>query len=269
MPAPMLIGAGIQAAAGIAQTVSGIINAARTKKLAKELERTRPQYQISQLAKDDLSLTESELANGGLSARAETAYNNLNNQQFATSLNAILKGGGSVNNVADVYGGNQEGASRLALLNDQMRLAKIQNVLKVRDMYRDEQGKEFEFNDWRPWADKSQANAAARQQAQNQIWGGINSIAGAGMNYFGGKAQEQQYDKYFGNGGGQVESMPNGQQMWDDWKRQQIADNSAQGNYTLPQKFSTQGQNSFYIPPSSGMSDYQNQGLYNYLHRGR
>ncbi len=197
---PDIVSAGIGAAAGLAQTVSGIINSAKAKKIAKELEKSRPKYEISQLAEDDLALAESELAGGGMSARAESAYNNLNNQQFSSSLGAILRGGGSVNNVADIYGEGQEGRQRLALLNDQMRLQQIKNVMSVRDMYRDEQDKSFEFNEWAPWADKSQANAAAREKAQNQIWGGIGTVANAGINYFGGKAQEKVYDKYFGGG---------------------------------------------------------------------
>lgn len=198
MPIPLVAGAAVQAGVGAAQTVAGIINSAKTKKIAAELERNRPDYEISELAKQDLDLAESEASIGGLSSRAETAYNNLNNQQFSSSLGALLRGGGSVNNVADIFGENEEGRTRLALLSDQMRLSKIDRLMKTRDMYRDEQGKEFEFNEWRPWADKSQANSAARQQTQNQIWDGIGTVANSGMNYLGAKYNEGQYDKYFG-----------------------------------------------------------------------
>lgn len=205
---PDLVSGGIEAAAGLAQLVAGAVNAHKTKKIAKELERTRPKYNISQLAKDDLSLAESEASNGGFSASAETAYNNLNNQQFSSLLDAILKGGGSVNNVSEVYGNGEEGRQRLALLSDQMRLAKINNLMKVRDMYRGEQDKEFQINQFAPYRDKVEANNNARTQAQNQLWGGIGTVADAGMNYFGGKYQENQYDDYFGGQPQPVNTTP-------------------------------------------------------------
>lgn len=193
MPDPISTGIGV--AANVAQMVTGAINAAKTKKIAAELERNRPEYEISDLAQQDLDLAESEV--GGLSSRAETAYNNLNNQQFASSLGAILRGGGSVNNVAELYGNNQEGRTRLALLNDQMRVQQIGNLMKTRQMMRDEQDKEWQVNDFSPWKDKQVANAAARQQAQNQLWGGIGGIANAGMNFAAGAYDQKQYDKYF------------------------------------------------------------------------
>lgn len=197
---PDLASTGIQTAVAGAQIVSGIVNAAKTKKIAKELEANRPKYSISQLAKNDLSLAESELASGGLSSRAETAYNNLNNQQFSSSLSAILRGGGSVNNVADVYSENEAGRSRLALISDQMRMAKIQNLMKTREMFRDEEDKEFQINEYAPWRDKTVANNEARQKAQNQIWGGLGTAGSAGMSFFGQQYQEGQYDKYFNQG---------------------------------------------------------------------
>jgi hypothetical protein len=194
---PDLVSAGVGSAIGVAQTVAGLVNAAKTKKLAKELELSRPKYQISDLAGEDLALAESELANG-MSSRAESAYNNLNNQQFSSSLSAILRGGGSVNNVAETYGASEEGRLRLAQLQDQLRLSQIDRVMKTRQMYRDEQDKEWQINDFAPWEDKKVANAEARAKAQDQIWGGIGTVANAGINYFGGKNQEKMYDKYFG-----------------------------------------------------------------------
>lgn len=199
MPDP--ISSAINAAAGIAQIVSGAVNSRKSKKIAKELERTRPQYEISELAGQDLSLAESELASGGLSATAENAYNNLNNKQFSASLGALLRGGGGVNNVADLYGNTEDGRLRIALLSDQMRLNKINNLMRAREMYREQQDKEFEFNKWMPWSDKAQANAQARQQAQNQLWGGIGQVASAGMGYFGQKYNEDRYDSMFGEPG--------------------------------------------------------------------
>ena len=200
MPDP--ISSAINAATGIAQIVTGAVNSRKTKKIAEELERTRPQYEISQLAKDELALSESELANGGLSSTAENAYNSLNNKQFSASLGSILRGGGSVNNVADIYGNSEDGRLRLALLSDQMRLQKINNLMRSREMYREQEDKEFQINKFAPWRDKQAANNQARQQAQNQLWGGIGQVASAGMGYFGQQYNEDRYDSMFGGTGG-------------------------------------------------------------------
>ena len=192
MPDP--ISTGIGAAAGLAQTITGLVNKGKAKREARELERTRPTYQISDLVQQDLDLAESEAASGGLSSRAETAYNNLNDKQFSSSLGAILRSGGSVNNVADVFGANDEGRQRLALISDQARLNQINNLTRSRMNMVNEQDKEFLYNVDQPWKNKAAANAEARRSADAGIWSGIDTVAGAGMQYFGNKYNEDRYN---------------------------------------------------------------------------
>lgn len=202
MPATDPISAGIGIATGLAQTTAGIINNAKAKKEAKLLARTRPKYAISDLSGQELDLAESEAASGGISARAETAYNNLNNKQFSSSLGAILKGGGSVNNVADVFGENDEGRQRLALLSDQMRLGQIDRLSRARASMMEQEDKAFLYNVDAPWKDKAQANAEARKQAQADIWGGIKTASGVGMQAAGSAYNKKQYDNALGGSGG-------------------------------------------------------------------
>lgn len=199
-----LISSGIGAAAGLAQTITGAINNKKAKREAEELARSRPVHTTSPEIGKNLSLAESEAASGGVSARAENAYNNLNNKQFSASLGAILRGGGSVNNVADVFGENESGRQKLALLSDDLRLKQIDRLTAARNQTAEETDKNFEFNQWMPWADKSQANAASRQQAQNNIWSGIGTIANQAQQYAGIKANDNAYANYFKmmNGGG-------------------------------------------------------------------
>lgn len=191
MPDPL--SAGIGAAVGVAQLVTGAINNRKAKKAARELERTRPMYNISQQAKNDLSFSEADLASGGLSSGAESAYNNLNNQQFSSSLNAILKGGGSVNNVGSVFGANEEGRQRLALLNDQMRLQKINNLNRARQSMLNEEDKAFMYNIDAPYKDKAQAVSESRRQAQGMIGSAIGSVANTAQQYAGQAYNEKMY----------------------------------------------------------------------------
>ena len=175
-----------QAALGLAQTVTGLINGAKANKIAKELGRTRPKREISPLYGENLSLAESELA-GGMSNAAERAYKNQLDKSTAASLDAILKGGGSVNNVGEVFAAGEEGRQRLAMMTDQLRLNQINNVLKAREMSAEEADKNFIFNDWMPWADKSAANAEARRDAKAATWSGLQTFAGGASGMFGNK----------------------------------------------------------------------------------
>lgn len=243
---------------GAAQTAVSLINAHKAKVAAKELERTRPKRQTSPLIGQNLSLAESELA-GGMSSAAETAYNNAMDRQQAGSLSALLRGGGDVNSVSDIYASGEEGRQRLSMLTDQLRLKQIDNVVSARNMSADEADKNFLFNQWALWADKSQANAKAREGADKGIWSGLNTVAGAATNFLGGK------DKAAGTGSTTTDTgLPDGQKMWEDYLKQQQMDNAPQGNYTLQDKWQTHqkgtGEPDFnYFDPS---------GLYNYLNRG-
>lgn len=191
MPAPA-----IPLILGAAQIATGFVNKGKAKREAKELAASRPDYEVSPYYQENLDLAESELAGGGLSSRAETAYNNLNNQQFASSINAILKGGGSVNNIGEVYGANEQGRQRLALLNDQMRLSHIERLMRAREMKAGEDEKAWQINKFAPWQDKAQAVAGARQGADQQIWSGLQSVGSTAMQWWDQNNQAKMFEKY-------------------------------------------------------------------------
>jgi hypothetical protein len=217
MPAVDPISAIVQTGLGLAQSVVGLINAGKAKREARELEKSRPQYQISPLAGDELSLTKSELSSGGLSSTGQTAYNDLDNQQFSSSLESLLRGGGSVNNVADVYGQGQTGRLRLAQLNDQMRLQKINNYIGSARYYTEQTDKQFDFNKVRPWMDKAQATGQARQKADAGIWAGLGTAGAGVINYSTQKNAQDQFDQYLKTwqGGGTNSTGSNTNQIYD------------------------------------------------------
>lgn len=208
MPVAPLIAAGVS----VAKTVTNLVNKGKAKRKAKELERTRPKYSIDPGFQQNLDLSESE-ASTGLSATAENAYNQLQDKQFSSSLDAILKSGGTATNVADVYGQGQEGRLRLAELSDQMRLSKINSLMKARQDMAEEQDKKFMYNVDAPWKDAAAANAEARRGADEQIWSGIQGVASAGMQYFDQKDQQKQLNDYLKTTGGSGSSNTSTYQM--------------------------------------------------------
>lgn len=184
---------------GAVETAVGFIKEGKANKEARKLEATRPKLKSSPFIKDQLSLAESELGTG-LSADAKTAYEEGIDKSLSTSLNAILKGGGSVNNVGEVFSNSQEGRQRLALLKQNLRLNQINNLVRSQDAAEQERQEMFGFNEWQPWADKAQAVAASRQGAENMIFGGLQTAGSAAMRYSQRNRQESNFEKYFGSG---------------------------------------------------------------------
>jgi len=180
---------------GAVETITGLINSGKAKAEAAALEKTRPKYSITPESKDELSLSESELSKG-MSSKAERAYTELSGGDFANSLDAILKGGGSVNNIGALYGANEGGRQKLALIEDDIRMRQLTNLISSRRNMTDQKDKQFEFNEWMPWSDKAKAVAGARVGADKQIFEGLGTMGAAGMRYGQNKRETDMWDKY-------------------------------------------------------------------------
>lgn len=170
----------IQGGIGVTELALGLINQGKTKEEARELAATRPKYEISPLVDQDLALTRSELGNG-MSDAASRAYNDLNNQQFSSAIDATLKSGGSPNSIGAIYGNSEDGRMRLATMKDNLRLQQIQNEIRASERKQQEQQTQWQVNQYAPWADKSQANAAARQGAAAQVNAGLNTLGASAI----------------------------------------------------------------------------------------
>lgn len=204
MAAPALL---IPAALGAAQAVTGLFKSGAAKKEAARLERTRPKIGDSPFIEDQLSLAKSELASG-MSGTAENAYEQGLSRDLSTSLDAILKSGGDVNNVADIFDRSQTGRQRLSLMKENLRLNQINNLVGAQGAAENERLQQFEFNEYRPWADKSKANAAARQGAENMVWDGLQTFGSAATSFLQGQNQQQDFNNYLSTQQ-RVEGSPN------------------------------------------------------------
>lgn len=204
MPSPALL---IPAALGAAQAVTGLFKSGKAKKEAAELERTRPELGDSPFVEDQLSLAKSELSTG-MSGAAESAYEQGLSRDLSTSLDAILKSGGDVNNVADIFDRSQTGRQRLSLMKENLRLSQINNLVNAQGAAENERLQQFQFNEFMPWSDKAQANAQARQGAEGMIWGGLQTLGSAATSYLQGQNQQQDFNNYLSTQQ-QVEGSPN------------------------------------------------------------
>lgn len=187
-----VIGLGI----GAAETVVGFINKGKADREAKELAETRPKETASPFLKDQLNLAESNLGSG-MGADAKKIYSEGIDTSLSASLDAILKGGGSTNNVGEIFNNSVNGRQRMVLMNENIRQNNVNNLVRAQDASDEERQRMFEFNQWMPWSDKAQANAQARQGAEQQIWKGLDTAAGVGMKSVEKSRSSSDFDNYF------------------------------------------------------------------------
>jgi len=167
------------AAIGLGTFAYGLYNKGKANKKAAELQASRPKLQDSQYLKDQLSLAESNLSTG-MSAESKNAYETDLDKSLSTSLSTVLKGGGSVNNISELLSSDQQGRQRLAMMKDNLRLANIDRLTRAQDAEEQFRQEQFQVNSDAPWKDAAQANAQAKQSAENTMWSGIG-MAGSGV----------------------------------------------------------------------------------------
>lgn len=195
------IGSAISGGVGLVEAISGAVNKDKTTAEAARLEKSRPKIERDPLTDQNLALVKSDLANG-MSAKAERAYDNIADREFSSSLSSILKGGGDVNSIGDIYTGNEEGRQKLATMRDSLRLNQIKDVLAQSERA-DERNyvTPWQVNEFGPWADKTAANSDARMAADKRMWDGITTLATSGMQIGQDIHEQDMYNKQFGGTG--------------------------------------------------------------------
>lgn len=178
--------------------VSAIVGASNKRKAERERQRlaaSRPQLQGSEFIDEQIDLSRSELSRG--QTAGQNAASQMMDANFSSAIDALLKSGGSPGNMADLYGQQQTGVMRMALANDEIRRANIQNLMRAGQGAEGFRQQQFQFNSAMPWMDNSQANSAALQGANQQMWSGIAN-AGSSLSYGLGSMQNQaNYNNYF------------------------------------------------------------------------
>jgi len=163
------------------------IKSAKYNKEAKKILRNagpRPEYMTPQSIIDNQSMAEAEASTGGMSDVANIAYTNKAERDFGNALNALLMAGGNVNNFADIYDKNQDAAQQLALLNEEIRSKKLQNLANQNQILAQYKDNEWQINQYKVWADAQAKAQALRDAASKRTDAGMASIA-LGLNKYG------------------------------------------------------------------------------------
>lgn len=199
--------AAVQGALGAYQIAKNLISGNKAKKEAEIIERNKPIRRTSQFDKDALALTESELANG-ISSKAEQAYDDATDRSLSTSVSEMLKAGAGANDIGSIYTGSENGRQNLAIIQDQLRLAQIQNVLKQQNNMADEDQNNFLVNEYGPYINKLKGTTESRKNSAAGVNGGIDMF-GSAVAKFLQKDLPTKDDENNNSGNATLQRLPN------------------------------------------------------------
>lgn len=183
-------------AIGVGTFAYGEYEKGQANKKAATLKNTRPKETDSPYTAQELALTGSELANG-MGADAERFYTEQGDKDLTNSTDAILKGGGTGNNIAQVFAGSQAGRQRLTLMKENLRLNNISNFVNAARHADEQRQEEFQFNQWGPWADEAQAVAQEKQGAEQTISSGFNTATSGITSALNQSSSNKMLKNYF------------------------------------------------------------------------
>jgi|688.fasta_scaffold00239_64 hypothetical protein len=184
MPFGGLLTAGV-VAGSLAYGVGSNISKNRKAKEREQALGGKPVYNIQEPTLKNQSLAEYN-AQQGLSDEAKMIYENSASRGLSDSIDALLKVGGGINSVSDLYSKYQDKGIELATLDDQIRFRNQQLLMNQNEKMANELDKSYQINKLDPWKDEKQAIAELRTIARNDLNAGIGmaanaTMAGAGM----------------------------------------------------------------------------------------
>lgn len=193
------------ALAGLGMAVYGAVKKSKAEKAAKANK--QPEYKIPQEEVDNLRLAET-LGNQGMSLASRTAYQQSADRGLTATTGAILRGGGDANSIGNAYQKYNEGIANMSKYDDQRRLQNLQNLMGQRSRMSSFKDKDYQLNEYSPWANRAQALAAQMAGAQNTQMSGINTaISGLGGVASGMAARKQPNNQWTKPQGESMESL--------------------------------------------------------------
>lgn len=161
-------------AVGIGQGVSGLFQKNKANEIANN--NLRPEYKVNENVKYNQALSES-MAGEGLSDSAKQVYMTGADRGLTNSIDAILKSGGSANQIGGVYDTFLQNQTHASLAEDQARFRNLSILMRNNEAVRDEEDKAFQINKYAPYADKARLASQLGADGNKNLWGGINTLA--------------------------------------------------------------------------------------------
>jgi hypothetical protein len=173
-----LITAGTTAAI---QLGSAAIKNRRANKIAKN--NVRPDYVPNEQILQNADIAASR-AGQGLSDASKTLYGQENERNLSQSLSAILRGGGGVNQISDLYANNNDAMLKLASLDNQLQNQNITQFLNANTAKGQEIQSAWTINEFDPYANNAQLSALLKGQAVQQLNAAGQTLSQGVSNYY-------------------------------------------------------------------------------------
>ncbi len=154
-----------------------------------------PKYNIAPEEAQMLRQEESMAGQGMSDASREALRANTDRSQ-GQSIDAILRGGGNPNAISALANNTQTQLNQMAVYDDQARLQNLARLQAARARMSANRDKQYQINDYQPWANKAQAITQQLAGAQNMMTSGLNTASMGilnGIGNLGNKAPQRQY----------------------------------------------------------------------------
>ena len=197
----------------------GIVGGVQTARANKGLKNFKlPQYTIPGAYEDMMSLYQrraeaNELPGQSLVENklgAQTAFGQRAAEKYAGT------SGQALGAVTGLYGKQMDAVRDLGIKFADFKSQREAELGRAQQIMAQAQDKQWEINQWIPSQMKYNELQSMKQAGASNLWGGIQDVAGAGMNFLGGYAQMQGYGQmnpYITGGygqGGKQQQLPNG-----------------------------------------------------------
>jgi len=202
--AAMGIGAGIQGLMGLGKSIVGGIQSARANKALKNF--SLPQYTIPGAYEDMLDMYKQRAAANELPGQslmenklgAQTAFGQRAAEKYAGT------SGQALGAVTGLYGQQMNAVRDLGIQFANFKSQRQAELGQAQQVMAQAQDKQWEINQWLPAQYRYGELQSQKQAGAANLWGGLQDVAGAGMNFMGGMAQQNAMQSMnpWGGGGG-------------------------------------------------------------------
>lgn len=198
----LLAGALISGASGLAKAVTGGIQAAKGNKQLKNLLNNRPTYTIPEAYGRALGVY-SNLASGQMSG--QQYYEDKIGESTARAMGNAEKGAISSNVFMGAVSNSQDkeiqAIQGLAKMGAEYRTTQMQNYGQALSQYGQLEDKQWEVNQFQPWEIKANMANEKKMAGQQNLWGGLNEMGSAAINFAGTRYYTEAMKAMQGGGG--------------------------------------------------------------------
>jgi methanogenic corrinoid protein MtbC1 len=159
---------------GLAKTILGADQIADGREALRNA--VRPEYQIQDEYYDNVGMA-NNMAQSGLPAATRDFYSTQSERGLTASTDAVLRGGGGINAIADIYDKYNQANMRVASEDAMMRTANIRNLMEQNRTLAGQKNIKWSIDEYEPYKDTVRAGNQAVATGTNNVFTGLSGMA--------------------------------------------------------------------------------------------